>query len=46
MKKTFNDPVHGTIEVNDILIKIIDTPEFQRLRSIRQLGAVHFVFPG
>lgn len=44
--KIFNDPVHGHIEVHPLCIKIIDTPQFQRLRYIKQLGACYFVFPG
>ena len=46
MSKSIYDPIHGFIEVNKKCIKIIDTPEFQRLRNIKQLGACEFVFPG
>uniref|UniRef100_A0A3Q3X7A0 Deoxynucleoside triphosphate triphosphohydrolase SAMHD1 n=1 Tax=Mola mola TaxID=94237 RepID=A0A3Q3X7A0_MOLML len=41
-----NDPIHGHIELHPLLIKIIDTPQFQRLRNIKQLGGTYFVFPG
>ncbi|CAF95112.1 unnamed protein product, partial [Tetraodon nigroviridis] len=44
--KVFNDPIHGHIELHPLLIKIIDTPQFQRLRNIKQLGGTYFVFPG
>ncbi|XP_029688989.1 deoxynucleoside triphosphate triphosphohydrolase SAMHD1-like [Takifugu rubripes] len=44
--KIFNDPIHGHIELHPLLIKIIDTPQFQRLRNIKQLGGTYFVFPG
>uniref|UniRef100_A0AAX7SJQ5 HD/PDEase domain-containing protein n=1 Tax=Astatotilapia calliptera TaxID=8154 RepID=A0AAX7SJQ5_ASTCA len=42
----FNDPIHGHIELHPLLVKIIDTPQFQRLRNIKQLGGGYFVFPG
>ena len=44
--KIFNDPIHGHIELSSICVKIIDTPHFQRLRDISQLGGVYYVFSG
>ncbi|XP_062586031.1 deoxynucleoside triphosphate triphosphohydrolase SAMHD1-like isoform X1 [Saccostrea cucullata] len=44
--KIFNDPIWGPIELNPVCVKIIDTPEFQRLRFIKQLGGCSFVYPG
>ncbi|CAI7999444.1 Deoxynucleoside triphosphate triphosphohydrolase SAMHD1 [Geodia barretti] len=44
--KIINDPIHGHIQLDSILIKIIDTPQFQRLRDIKQLGCTYRVFPG
>ncbi|MEM1043386.1 MAG: HD domain-containing protein [Bacteroidota bacterium] len=45
--KIFSDPVHGFISVpKGLLLRLIETPEFQRLRRIRQLGLGHLVFPG
>ncbi|XP_020332599.1 deoxynucleoside triphosphate triphosphohydrolase SAMHD1 isoform X3 [Oncorhynchus kisutch] len=44
--KVFNDPIHGHVEMHPLLVRIIDTPQFQRLRHIKQLGGTYFVFPG
>ncbi|XP_036447116.1 deoxynucleoside triphosphate triphosphohydrolase SAMHD1, partial [Colossoma macropomum] len=44
--KVFNDPIHGHIELHPLLVRIIDTPQFQRLRHIKQLGGTYLVFPG
>ena len=38
-------PIHGFITLTDVMRQIIDTPEFQRLRNIKQLAAVSYVFP-
>ncbi|XP_052062379.1 deoxynucleoside triphosphate triphosphohydrolase SAMHD1-like [Mytilus californianus] len=45
-KKIFNDPVNGHTEVHPLCIKIIDTPQFQRLRDLKQSGTCYFVYPG
>ncbi|MBI2872990.1 MAG: HD domain-containing protein [Chloroflexi bacterium] len=42
----FRDPVHGFILIYPHERKIIDTPEFQRLRRIHQLGLTHYVYHG
>ncbi len=50
--RTYHDPLHGAITlhfddpVENLLIKLIDTPEFQRLRRIRQLGVASLTFHG
>uniref|UniRef100_A0A669FBV3 Deoxynucleoside triphosphate triphosphohydrolase SAMHD1 n=1 Tax=Oreochromis niloticus TaxID=8128 RepID=A0A669FBV3_ORENI len=46
LRNVFNDPIHGHVALHPLLIKIIDTPQFQRLRNIKQLGGTYFVFPG
>ncbi|XP_046390260.1 deoxynucleoside triphosphate triphosphohydrolase SAMHD1-like [Ischnura elegans] len=43
--KVFNDSIHGHMELHPLCVKIIDTPEFQRLRNIKQLGVTYLVFP-
>lgn len=44
------DPVHGTMQftsTEDTWVKpFIDSPNFQRLRHIKQLGMGDFIFPG
>lgn len=45
--KIINDPVHGFIEVpRGMILDVIDTPVFQRLRRIKQLGQSSYVYPG
>lgn len=43
----FRDPIHGNISVTDpTLFALIQSPEFQRLRRIRQLGTSFISYPG
>mgnify|MGYP001468023706 CR=1 FL=1 len=45
--KIVNDPVHGFIEIpRGIILDLIDSPVFQRLRRIKQLGKSSLVYPG
>ena len=52
MIKRIRDPVHGLItfdlkdEVDRAAWRLINTPEFQRLRRVKQLGVSEFTFPG
>src|SRR5688500_2754628 len=40
------DPLWNTIRLDPAAVRIIDAPEFQRLRYIRQLGLAYLVYPG
>ncbi|XP_047132790.1 deoxynucleoside triphosphate triphosphohydrolase SAMHD1 isoform X1 [Hydra vulgaris] len=44
--KVFNDPIHGHFELPSLLVSLIDTQQFQRLRHIKQLSGAYMVFPG
>jgi HD superfamily phosphohydrolase len=43
-KKILRDLIHGYINLEDLDLKVIDTPHFQRLKDIRQLTCQH-VYP-
>jgi uncharacterized protein len=46
MSEIVRDPLWNTIRLDDRARRIIDTPEFQRLRLVRQLGLAYLVYPG
>ena len=43
--KIIIDPVHGDIGLSKLETELIDTPTFQRLRRITQLGFAYTVYP-
>ncbi|MCQ2970924.1 hypothetical protein SAMN05216439_0977 [Methanobrevibacter gottschalkii] len=45
-KKFIRDSVYGDINLNDFEVKIMDMPQFQRLRRIKQLGLISLIYPG
>ncbi|NJK32570.1 MAG: HD domain-containing protein [Deltaproteobacteria bacterium] len=48
--QVFRDPIHGHVafagELGKTVKRLVDTPEFQRLRHIRQNGITNLVFHG
>ncbi len=40
------DAVHGDIAFTEAERRVMDTPQFQRLRGIRQTGTAYLVYPG
>ena len=46
MMRLYRDPVHGDVLLTDLATRLLDTPQFQRLGRIMQLGFAHLVFRG
>lgn len=45
--KVLRDPVHEYVRIEyEVIWKLLDTPEFQRLRRIHQLGGSYMVYHG
>jgi hypothetical protein len=44
--KVVRDPLWNNIRVEPLALRLIDTPAFQRLRYVRQLGLAFLVYPG
>ena len=46
MMNVIKDAVHGNIRINNVELKVIDTPEMQKLRGIKQMAVAYLVYPG
>ncbi|HXF25536.1 MAG TPA: HD domain-containing protein [Gemmatimonadaceae bacterium] len=40
------DPIWNNIRLDSLALELVDTPVFQRLRYVRQLGLAYLVYPG
>jgi uncharacterized protein len=40
------DAVWNTVLLDPVAVRVVDSPAFQRLRYIKQLGLAHLVYPG
>ncbi len=43
--KIIRDPIHGSIELNELELELIDSPQLQRLRNIKQNGLCFLIYP-
>jgi len=46
MSVTVRDPLWNNVRLEPLALRLVDTPAFQRLRYVRQLGLAHLVYPG
>ncbi|TBU43954.1 HD-domain/PDEase-like protein [Dichomitus squalens] len=44
--RRFKDSIHDYLPFGQTICAIVDTPQFQRLRNIKQLGTSYYVWPG
>ncbi len=45
-KKFIRDSIHGNLPINKFEVEILDYPQIQRLRRIKQLGFISLIYPG
>lgn len=43
--KIIRDPIHGSVELNELELELVDSPQFQRLRGIKQNGLCFLIYP-
>jgi HD superfamily phosphohydrolase len=45
-EKVIHDPLHGSITIGGVFLKLLSRHEMQRLHNVKQLGMASSVFPG
>lgn len=44
--KRISDAIHGSIGLSEVEARVVESPAFQRLHNVKQLGLANLVFPG
>jgi len=44
-EKVIRDPIHGNISLSEFELKLVDSPQMQRLQNIKQNGFCYLVYP-
>ena len=45
-KKFIRDSIHGNLPLSPFEVEVLDYPQLQRLRRIKQLGFIYLIYPG
>ncbi len=45
-EKFIRDSVYGDINLSEFEVRVMDMPQFQRIRRIKQLGLINLIYPG
>ena len=45
-KKFIRDSIHGNLPLDDFEVEVLDYPQLQRLRRVKQLGFISLIYPG
>ncbi len=45
-KKFIRDSIHGNLPLNQFELEVLDYPQVQRLRRVKQLGFIYLIYPG
>ena len=45
-QKFIRDSVYGDINLSGFEVRVMDMPQFQRIRRIKQLGLINLIYPG
>ena len=45
-QKFIRDSIHGNLPLTEFEVEVLDYPQVQRLRRVKQLGFISLIYPG